>query len=50
MAVGIGPHAAVTVLHAFEAPLVGKMRLYGLSQEKIEAYRSQVRAERTSKI
>ena len=50
MAVSIGPHATVTVLHAFEAPLVGKMRLYGLSHEKIEAYRAQVRAERTSKM
>ena len=44
------PAAAVTVLHAFEAPLVGKMRLYDLSHEKIEAYRAQVRAERTSKM
>jgi nucleotide-binding universal stress UspA family protein len=50
MAMSISPHATVTVLHAFEAPLVGKMRLYGVSRETIEAYRAQVRAERISKM
>ena len=50
MAVSIAPHATVTVLHAFEAPLVGKMHLYGVGDETIEAYRAQVRAERISKM
>jgi nucleotide-binding universal stress UspA family protein len=50
MAMSISPHATVTVLHAFEAPLIGKMRLYGVSHERIEAYRAQVRAERISKM
>jgi len=50
MAVNIAPHATVTVLHAFDAPLVGQMRLYGVSHETIEAYRAQVRADRISKM
>lgn len=50
MAVNIAPQATVTVLHAFDAPLVGQMRLYGVSHETIEAYRAQVRTERISKM
>jgi nucleotide-binding universal stress UspA family protein len=50
MAVSVAPHATMTVLHAFEVPLVAQMRFDGVSDETIEAYRAQVRAQRMSKM
>ncbi len=46
IAMHIAPHAKITVLHAFEAPLEARMRFDEVSEATILAYRSQLRAQK----
>lgn len=50
IAMQIAPHAKLTVLHAFEAPLEAKMRFDKVSEDTILAYRAQLRAQKDQKL
>jgi nucleotide-binding universal stress UspA family protein len=42
LAVRLAPAASITVVHAFDVPLQGKLRLAEVSAEEIEQYRAHV--------
>jgi nucleotide-binding universal stress UspA family protein len=50
LAVHVAPAASITVIHAFNVPFEGKLRMADVSNEEIERYRSQARQQALGKI
>lgn len=50
IAMHMAPHAKITVLHAFEAPFEAKLRFDEVSEDTIQAYRAQLRAQKDQKL
>lgn len=50
LALRIAPRADVTIVHAFEVPLEGKLWLAGVSEEKLQEYRIQARQQALNDI
>lgn len=50
MAALIAPRAAITLVHAFEVPMEGKLWLAGVAEDRIHEYRIQARRQALSDI
>lgn len=50
IAMHVAPHAKITVLHAFEAPLEARLRFDEVSEDTILAYRAQLRAQKDQEL
>jgi nucleotide-binding universal stress UspA family protein len=46
----VAPHAHFVLLHVFDVPFEGKLRLAGVDADTIDFYRQQARAEATRKV